>query len=137
MSPHGGAEAHASCICFPASPWGLILDFSHSWAADKEVLPFTENRLEMQVIRFFFFFLFFFYVGWLILSLQEVLRFQTFPSVHFFVSNYIQRQGNHRFAFVGGSEFPKYLHFIHHFHSHSIVPEHIASSLEATLPAQH
>lgn len=53
MALHGGAEARAPCICFPASAWGLVLDFSHSWAADKEVLPFTENRVEMQVIRFF------------------------------------------------------------------------------------
>lgn len=70
------------------------------------------------------FFLFFFCVGWLILSLQEVLRLQTSPSPRFFASNDIQRQGNHRRAFVGGSEFPKYRRSIHHFHSHSIVPDH-------------
>lgn len=137
MSPHGGAEAHASCICFPASPWGLILDFSHSWAADKEV-PFTENRVEMQVIRFFFLLSFLFLCGMVDPEPAGSLEVPDFPKcAFFFVSNYIQRQGNHRFAFVGGSEFPKYLHFIHHFHSHSIVPEHVASSLEATLPAQH
>lgn len=123
MALHGGAEARAPCICFPASAWGLVLDFSHSWAADKEVLPFTENSGNAGD-PIFFFFLFFFYVGWLIVSLQEVLRFQTSPSSHFFASNYVQRQGNHRHAFVEGSEFPKYRHFIHHFHSHSILPDH-------------